>query len=75
MIRALLYEAVVAGARRWKACEVMGLTVRTVERWRNNDEDGRHGPNRVPANKFSATERAKALAVVNSPEFRDQSPK
>lgn len=75
MIRALLYEAVVAGARRWKACEVMGLTVRTVERWRNNDEDKRHGPNHEPANKFSAIERAKALAVANSPEFRDQSPK
>ena len=71
MIRTLIQEAVDAGARRWRACEVLGLSVRTVERWGANDEDGRHGPNHVPANKFSEAERQKAIDVMTSPEFRD----
>jgi len=75
MIRTLIAEAVVAGARRWRACEVLGLSVRTVERWGTNDEDGRHGPNHVPANKLSEVERQKAVDVMTSPEFRDCSPK
>ena len=75
MIRTLIQEAVDAGARRWRACEVLGLSVRTVERWGANDEDGRHGPSHVPANKFSEAERQKAINVMTSPEFRDCSPK
>jgi putative transposase len=74
MIRTLIDEAVAAGARRWRACEVLGLTVRTVERWGDSDDDGRRGPNRVPANKLSDAERRKVIAVATSAEFRDQSP-
>ena len=74
MIRTLIDEAVTAGARRWRACEVLGLTVRTVERWGDSDDDGRRGPNRVPANKLSDAERRKVIAVATSAEFRDQSP-
>jgi transposase InsO family protein len=75
VIRALIQEAVDAGARRWRACEVIRLSVRTLERWADNDEDRRRGPNHVPANKLSETERQKAIAVMTAPEFRDQSPK
>ena len=75
MIRALIDEAVAAGARRSAACEVLGLSVRTVERWADHDADRRHGPNTEPANKLSAAERRKLIAVATSPEFRDQSPK
>jgi putative transposase len=74
MIRELVEEAVAAGARRWRACEVLGLTVRTLERWGDLDDDGRHGPNTVPANKLSDAEREKLLAAATSPEFRDHSP-
>lgn len=74
MIRELVAEAVAAGARRWRACEVLGLTVRTLERWGDIDDDGRWGPNTVPANKLSDIERKKLLAIATSPEFRDRSP-
>lgn len=74
MIRKLVEEAVVAGARRQHACEVLGLTVRTLERWADENEDRRHGPNTVPANKLSDTERSKLIAFATSPEFRDCSP-
>ena len=74
MIRELVDEAVAAGARRWRACEVLGLTVRTLERWGSDDEDGRRGPNTVPANKLSDAERRKVVAIATSAEFRDSSP-
>jgi transposase InsO family protein len=74
MIRDLVDEAVAAGARRWRACEVLGLTVRTLERWGAADDDGRHGPNAEPANKLSDTERRKLVAIATSAEFRDRSP-
>jgi len=75
MIRTLVAEAVTAGARRWKACELLGIAVRTLERWGDDREDGRHGAKSEPANKLSATERKRIVAVATSAEFRDESPK
>jgi len=75
MIRQFVAEAVAGGGRRKVACELLGLTVRTLERWADHDDDRRHGPHDAPANKLSARERAKVIAVATSPEFRDQSPK
>jgi hypothetical protein len=75
MIRSLVVEAVAAGARRWRACEMLGISIRTLERWGNDREDGRHGPKSVPSNKLSATERQRIVAVATSIEFRDESPK
>jgi putative transposase len=71
----LLNEAVQAGARLSKACETVGISVRTVERWRSGPaEDQRHGPRTRQLNKLSDTERRKILEVLNSPEYRDLSP-
>jgi transposase InsO family protein len=75
MIQALVEEAVVAGARRWKACELLGIAVRTLERWDDDSDDGRHGPKSPPANRLSAAERQRIVEVATSPEFRDESPK
>jgi transposase InsO family protein len=71
----LVKEAVVAGARREAACEIIGLSARTVERWLSgNVEDQRHGPKTPPANKLTTGERQSVLEVVNEPRFRDLSP-
>jgi transposase InsO family protein len=75
MIQMLVEEAVANGARFGRACAVLGLPARTLQRWANSDGDGRHGPNRSPANKLSEAERRKVIAVSTSPEFRDSSPK
>lgn len=77
MILALVEEAVAAGARLEKACDVLGLSARTIQRWqaRGGGQDLRHGPKRVPANKLSEAEERRILKVANSPEYRDQSPK
>jgi putative transposase len=79
MIRALIEAAVVAGARRGPACRLVGLSVRTVERWRVEVEaiDGRHGPHgphHRPANALTPVERRTILAVVTSVAYRDLSP-
>lgn len=77
MILAHLQEATSAGARRSKACEVVGLSVRTVQRWQRQGggEDRRKGPTKRPGNALSDVERQKVLQVVNRPEYRNLSPK
>ena len=76
MIRALIETAVAAGARRGPACRIVGLSVRTVERWRVGPEadDARHGPHHQPANALTPVERRTILAVVTSAAYRDLSP-
>ena len=77
MILGLVDEAVEAGARRELACQQVGLTERTMQRWRRAGvgDDGRVGPRTRPANAFTLAERAKLLEVVNSPTYRDLPPK
>ena len=75
MIRTLVDEAVVAGARQAEACKVLGLPARSLQRWAHKSDDGRHGPKHGPSNKLSAAERKKVVAIATSTEFRDQSPK
>lgn len=75
MIQLLIEEAVASGARLNRACELLGLTARTLQRWVTAEDDGRHGPKHAPANKLSDAERRRVVAIATSPEFRDSSPK
>jgi putative transposase len=71
----LIDEAVAAGARREAACETLGLSVRTQERWRGGKtDDERCGPKTKPANALSDSERERFVQVANTVEFRDVSP-
>jgi putative transposase len=76
MILSLVDEAVGSGARLRSACHELGLSVKTIQRWRKpgGGEDGRHGPRTVPGNKLSIEERQAILDTVNSPQWRDLSP-
>lgn len=68
----LLNESVTAGARRAKACEVLGLSERTLQRWQTGEAvrcDQRPLRDYQPSHKLTATERAEVLAVANSDEF------
>ena len=79
MTLGLIDEAVASGARLRAACEVVGLPVRTLQRWRaqgpDGGEDRRRGPLTPPHNKLSEEERALVLETVNSPRFANLSPK
>lgn len=74
----LLDEAVAAGCRLGVACIELGLTARTVQRWREHPDGGddlRRGPLTTPANKLSDEERDEVVRVVTAPEHRNLSPK
>jgi len=72
----LVGEAVEAGARRWKACEILGISERTLQRWEKEPEgeDQRQGPNSKPENALSEAEKMLIIAVATSPQFKDLSP-
>jgi transposase InsO family protein len=79
VILSLMEEAVTAGAR-WSRCsELLGLSTRTLERWRSGEGgDARTTPRSAsrcsPPNKLTAEERAAVLGTVNSAPLRDLSP-
>jgi transposase InsO family protein len=77
VIRELIDEAVRRSARLERACEVVGISVRTLQRWAlpGGGEDRREGPRRTPGNKLSEAERKKIVATANAPEHKDLSPK
>ena len=70
-------EAVRSGARMVRACEEIGLPIRTIQRWRHQPAgDGRLvARHREPANKLSPREREQVLATLNHPEYRELGPK
>ncbi len=86
MILTLIEEAVASGARRRRCSELMGVSARTLERWRSERVDGitedarcaqfhASSTNRAaPSNKLTDEERLKVLTLVNSAALRDLSP-
>jgi putative transposase len=73
----LIDETVAAGARREATAKVLGLSIRSLQRWEQQGpggEDQRHGPHTAPRNKLTAPEREEILDVVNEPAYRDLSP-
>lgn len=68
----LLQETISAGARQALACAILGVNVRTIQRWTEGDTvtiDQRPLQHTVPAHKLTLAERAAVLAVANSAEF------
>lgn len=75
-IKAILAEGKSAGIRLKKVCDMLGVSVRTLQRWiKNPDAEDARKNNRFAANNaLSKVEQNAALSVVCSPEFRDKSP-
>jgi hypothetical protein len=68
-----------AGARLQPACEIAGIELRTLQRWKAQQglvaRDGRPQAVRpTPSHALSPTERAALLAVANEPRFADVPP-
>jgi len=72
----LVTEAVESGARRSKACDILGISQRTLQRWKKKPEkeDQRQGPKNKPKNSLSEEEKMLIIAVSTSPRFKDLSP-
>ena len=77
MIIELADEAVSAGAGIDKACAELGVTPRTLTRWRavNGGEDRRGTAPSSPDHKLTEQERKRILEIANSQEYRDLSPR
>jgi len=67
-----------AGARRERACQEVGLSIRTVQRWAEAGElkaDARPTAERpAPRNKLSAQERERIVVLCNEREFASLPP-
>ena len=74
----LIQQAVKEGARQSKACEALGLTERTLQRWLQEGEvtaDSRKNLDRTaPANRLSESERQAIVDVCHSARFKSQPP-
>ncbi len=69
----LIDEACAQGARKRKACELLSITIRTIERWKTGGGiDRRKGATREIGNKLTTEERQVILDTVNSYEYRDR---
>lgn len=67
----MIAQAVSAGARQSRACMVVGLSLRTVQRWMLAGvvEDGRSSRIQQPRNALTVAERERILTIANSAEF------
>ena len=77
MILPLIADAEAGGAGLRAACSIVGVSQRTVERWRArpDSDDRRCGPRHEAANALSSSERAQVVAVMTAPEHAGLSPK
>lgn len=75
-VLSLLKDAVNAGARQSRACKVIGLPARTLQRWRKSPEEGDRRQLRVqtPPNRLTELERQRIVKIANSAEYGLQSP-
>ena len=74
---AALEEAQTTGARLHPACHVLGISARTIERWRGQPggDDRRCGPRRRPRNALTPAEETQLLAVMTSAQYGHLPPK
>jgi putative transposase len=74
----LIDEAKRARAREIKACQELGLSQRTVQRWRSenspNEDQRPHAKRPAPSNKLSNDEVQKVIEVVNQPKYKSLPP-
>jgi len=75
----LVEESSKAGARQSKACEILGITARTLQRWKKTDDksikkDQRQYRKSVPANKLSSEEKEEIMRICNSREYMNLPP-
>lgn len=64
-------EAVASGARQSSACVIVGLSLRTLQRWQlaGSEPDRRTTRVQNPCNQLSIPEREQILEIANSVEF------
>jgi len=71
-------EAIASGARQFKACEVVGISERTLQRWRKDGAETRdkrpEAVRPVPANKLTESEKTKIIKTMNQEKYQNLPP-
>lgn len=74
----LIKEAVTNGAREKLACNELGISQRTLQRWRSDttplDDQRPHVERPAPRNKLSDEEREAIVQTVNQPAYKSLPP-
>jgi len=72
----LVKQAQAGGAGRAASCEVLDVSLRTLERWEKQPDQGdqRRGPDTVCGHALSEKEQQAIVAVCNRSDYRDLSP-
>ena len=72
----LIKEARDSGARQSTACEIIGFSPKTLQRWSQSGslQDGRIEAKQSPSNKLTELEYQRVIKVANQPEYADLSP-
>ena len=78
----LIGEAVTAGARQHKACDVIEINPRTLRRWQKQlqeehelkDRRKESAASRTPSNKLTEEEREQIIETCNQPEYKSLPP-
>ncbi len=75
-IISLITDARNSGARQSEACKIIGISAKTLQRWRqpDNHQDGRLDAQHAPANKLTEWELQRLLNVANEPAYVDLPP-
>lgn len=73
----LITEAISQGARQFKACEILGISCRTLRRWQSSESlaDQRKGARRMPSSQMlSSAEKKRIIDVCNSSDYQSLPP-
>ena len=72
----LITQANDSGARQSQACDVIGISAKTFQRWTQSDNqtDGRLERRDKPKNKLSELERQQILTIANEDKYADLPP-
>lgn len=68
---ALIDEAVAAGARQFRACEVIGLRERRLRSWRSTSVDGRTGGYRASDQALTEEEKDRIVEAMGAEDLRE----
>lgn len=65
------------GATLTRACEIVGVSMRSIQRWRKPEggDDRRAGPKSTPKHALTPEERREIVSIATSKEYRNLSPR
>jgi len=67
----LIKDACRSGAKQKNACDIIGISAKTLQRWNANldKQDGRIEPKHSPKSKLTELERQRIIKVVNESDY------